>query len=68
MSVLNKEQRSRIMEEAINELDVITESDWFKDLVEEKVRKVLVDVIFVALAELMVVERRSVPARKHLDV
>jgi hypothetical protein len=41
MSVLNKEQRSRIMEEAINELDVITESDWFKDLVEEKVRKVL---------------------------
>jgi hypothetical protein len=29
------------MEEAINELDVITESDWFKDLVEEKVRKVL---------------------------
>jgi hypothetical protein len=41
MSVLNNEQRSRIMEEAINELDVITESDWFKDLVEEKVRKVL---------------------------
>ena len=41
MSVLSKEQRSRIMEEAINELDVITESDWFKDLVEEKVRKVL---------------------------
>ena len=41
MSVLNKHQRSRIMEEAINELDVITESDWFKDLVEEKVRKVL---------------------------
>ena len=41
MSVLSKEQRSRIMEEAINELDVITESDWFKDLVEQKVRKVL---------------------------
>ena len=42
MSVLSKEQRSRIMEEAINELDVITESDWFKDLVEEK-RLELVD-------------------------
>ena len=41
MSVLSKEQRSRIMEEAINEIDVITESDWFKDLVEQKVRKVL---------------------------
>ena len=41
MSVLNKEQRSRIMEEAINDIDVITESDWFKDLVEQKVRKVL---------------------------
>ena len=41
MSVLNKEQRSRIMEEAINDIDVITESDWSKDLVEQKVRKVL---------------------------